>query len=503
MKFFLLTISFLSTVSCSKNTSTFDGNTIYVLSDSPPRSINPRHSFDRNSENIHKLAFSALTQIDTQAKTAPQLSSSWKTDNKNKKWEFYFHKSLPFYDDKSNVLTLKNIFLCLENYRKLEPKSILTSALLPEWASTRLHEKSHSISIILNSKNEHLPEIISSFFYFHVTGSREPCTEPANTSTLFGYGEYSEKGGVISTDYPKESVKLLHKKNTRPSINIHFIKDENTRLLSLLKGEGDVVLNGFNLSNTAFLIKNKNIGFIKSSGLSLDYIAFNLKDPILSKLNIRKAIAHAINRSEIIEFKYSNLVELTHGFLPFSLFPRKNINKIDFSKNLAVEYLKKSGLKLDKNGYYLTLNYNTTTQSIGIERALILRDYLRKSGIDLKISVTEPAIFFKLIKEGRFQLYSSRFLKVNNPSFYKKIFYSGAPQNYFSYSNKKLDLIIDKQSNIDQIETILSEDLPIFPLWYWSNVLLYNKNTVDASELKSLHSTGSFQSLTHLKGKTR
>ena len=40
---------------------------------------------------------------------------------------------------------------------------------------------------------------------------------------------------------------------------------------------------------------------MKKPGSVWQYLAFNLKDPILSKVEVRRAIAHAINRQRIVQ----------------------------------------------------------------------------------------------------------------------------------------------------------------------------------------------------------
>ena len=89
-----------------------------------------------------------------------------------------------------------------------------------------------------------------------------------------------------------------------------------------------------------------------------------------------------------------------------------------------------------------------------------------------------------------------------DPIFFKDLFATSeiptearASRNRSRYSNKELDALIDEAVNTfdrekarqlyRKIQDIVSRDVPVFPLWYQSNVVIAKKNVgniqVDAS----------------------
>ena len=144
----------------------------------------------------------------------------------------------------------------------------------------------------------------------------------------------------------------------------------------------------------------------------------------------------------------------------------------------------------EKNGVRFHLTMKTSTEESSRAMASVFQQQLREVGIAVDIRSFEAATFMADVTHGEFQMYSLRWVGGNeDPDMFSYAFHSasiiprGANRQY--YSNPRVDSLIDKaQTELDQaarkqdyaqIQQILAEDLPYVYLWYFDNVLVYNK----------------------------
>ena len=83
--------------------------------------------------------------------------------------------------------------------------------------------------------------------------------------------------------------------------------DTTTRALELRKGSADIVSNALTSDMVLALEKEPNLEVEHAPGTVLNYLAFNLRDPILRDVRVRRAIAYAIDRRPMIEYLWRNL----------------------------------------------------------------------------------------------------------------------------------------------------------------------------------------------------
>jgi ABC-type transport system substrate-binding protein len=115
-------------------------------------------------------------------------------------------------------------------------------------------------------------------------------------------------------------------------------------------------------------------------------------------------------------------------------------------------------------------------------------------GIPVELQTPEQNTLLTELRRGNFQIAYSQWVGGNqDPIFYKDLFATSEiptetrpSRNRSRYSNKELDLLLDqavntfdRQKSLDlyrRIQDIVSRDVPVFPLWYQSNVVIAKKN---------------------------
>src|SRR5690606_12014350 len=96
-----------------------------------------------------------------------------------------------------------------------------------------------------------------------------------------------------------------------------------------------------------WLKKQKNIKTFEKEGTNYVYIAPSFKNEHLKKLAVRRALSHLINRTELIEYKMKNSVDMALGMYSKSftdLAIDKSPNK--YAPDIAHRFLKSAGYEL-------------------------------------------------------------------------------------------------------------------------------------------------------------
>ncbi len=122
-------------------------------------------------------------------------------------------------------------------------------------------------------------------------------------TTTNGVSEYIGTGPYMLTENKKNEYAVFEANplywGKQPNINkitMRIIPDNHARIFALEKGEIDLIVGSSMLdTDTLNSYKNKK-GFTADYSLptSTRHIAFNTAHPILSNINVRKAISHAI-----------------------------------------------------------------------------------------------------------------------------------------------------------------------------------------------------------------
>jgi peptide/nickel transport system substrate-binding protein len=84
------------------------------------------------------------------------------------------------------------------------------------------------------------------------------------------------------------------------NLTVRIIPDATTLVLELRRGTIDLEINQIPFENVGEFEKSPKHQVIKKPGSVWQYLAFNLRDPVLRKVEVRRAIAHAIDRQKIV-----------------------------------------------------------------------------------------------------------------------------------------------------------------------------------------------------------
>lgn len=254
------------------------------------------------------------------------------------------------------------------------------------------------------------------------------------------------------------------------TLKFKVINDWNTTTTAIKGGELDCIksieFKAFNeLKNDERFLKN----YEKHTPATDQYvyIGLNMSNPILKELKVRQALAHAIDKEQIIQTLLYGLGESMESMVhPTKKYYNKNLRKFQFDLELANKTLEDAGWKdSDGDGFRdklingkktnLVLEYkynsgNDTRKNIG----LIFKENLKKIGVDLNIVAKEWTVFLDDLKAHNFEIYCGSWVGDPNVEDPKQIWHTESIKggsNYVNYGDPQSDKMIDAiRSNLDE-----------------------------------------------------
>lgn len=281
-------------------------------------------------------------------------------------------------------------------------------------------------------------------------------------------------------------------------ITWRFILDRNALAPALLSGDIDAISTiGINCDQ-ALQLERQAAGRIKmlyEPGLTWEHIDFNLDNPLLQDVRVRRAIAHGVNRTQIAQQLCQGKVPASHSYLP----PKHpgytdNVQRYPYDPARARALLREAGftpgpdgIMQNTAGQRLSLELSTTSESRPREEVeQIIQQQLRQVGIEITILNFPFRIFFGQIMDRRkFKAMAMYSWTLDPASDCDGLYTSDLiPSeqnnwrggNYPGYKNAEMDRVckaivreIDEGKRnmlLNESARILSRDLPALPLYF-------------------------------------
>ncbi len=481
-----------------------------ILLDQAPQTLNPRMAIDAIGQRLGTLVFSGLTRINQDLAVVPDLAESWSVGDQGRLWRFRVREGMK--DHEGKPISVASLVECLENYRTGKPVSRIRAAF-PFWVSTKM--QGQFVEIQLEKPDAYFPRNLSSLRYFRVQGLKGACVDPsfaAPGSPWIGSGPYFVPPNLTQSDQQEFDFRPAQERYT--PLRFLVVRDELQRVIRLLRGEADVAQNSISLTRTRWLLREypDKFNIIERPGVNVSYIAFNLRDPILSKLAVREALARAVPRESFVRNKMAGFGVLA-GSLLSPLLPESYSVPFEENAARAEELLDQAGWKRGRDGVRFRLKYRTTPVRDGFETALVLQEAWKKIGVVLELDVVEPAAFLSGIRNGAFQLYSSRWVGVADGSILHRTMRSGTSNNRVGYRDSEADALLDaltatveldqRKPTAQMLQKKMMADLPYFPLWYWGNAVVIRKDRDPGLRSEEISMSGAFEPLAAALSKKR
>src|SRR5699024_9230447 len=167
-------------------------------------------------------------------------------------------------------------------------------------------------------------------------------------------------------------------------IIFEVIPEDATRLAMIETGEAQLSDN-IPVSEIDRIENSESMNLIRTEGLAVEYVGFNIQKAPFDDLNLRKAVSHAIEREAIITGIYNDVGTLANSTMSPNVFGySEDITPYDYDVTKAKELLDKSEFDEDTE---ITLITNDRKERINM--AEVIQSQLKGIGLNVKIQVLE------------------------------------------------------------------------------------------------------------------
>lgn len=502
LKCAVLGVILLATASCA--TSCRRGSTGFViaLSDNV-KTIDPigSTSVDAASERVRSLMFNSLVRKDDKFDYVPELASKVERSADGLTFTFTlrdgvtFHDGRPFTsaDAKYTLDTvLGNSFAKSASFFEgsgPNRKAYIKSVEAPD---------GHTLIVQMNSPWTGLLPNLVPISIIPRDSYESQKTHPLGTGP-FKFKSYDQAQQVVDLDafasYWEGAPHIL-------SVRVRVISDSNAMQAELRSGRVDIAPLPTSLSPDAIksLGQDPNLNMHQFPGSNLNLLTFNTTEAPLNKVEVRQAIAYAINRESMIRDLVLGQGKIAHSILPEESWAYTQGHTYDFDRVKAKRLLDEAGFR-DPDGdgpqmrFAKPVLYRISGSSASARQyAVVIQNYLKEVGILASIETSELNVLFESLRRGQFQMTYGQWVGGNqDPIFYRDLFASSeiptetrASRNRSRYSNPELDAILTEAANTydhakaaplyARAQEIVSRDVPVFPLWYQANMVIAKKN---------------------------
>lgn len=243
-------------------------------------------------------------------------------------------------------------------------------------------------------------------------------------------------------------------------IRMRFDKEENLALERLKKGELDYD----GLTPEAFVKKTEGAPWGErvfkkkvenSAPKAYGYIGWNLRKELFKSKDVRRALAHLMNREEMNQkFRYGMSLPATGPWYQQSAYADPGVKPINFDPKFASEMLAKAGWVdgdkdgvLEKNGqkFEFTLFFANKDNE---KYYILYQEDLKKAGIKMNLQLLEWNALLKNVDEAKFDAIAMGWGGGSVDHDPKQIWHSASigtgGSNFIGYKNAKVDKLIDK-----------------------------------------------------------
>lgn len=426
--------------------ATNHGGVITIGHSSKPDIINPILTSETISVNLMNLIFSSLASFDRTQRPIPDLARSWEISEDGLTWTFLIREDVTFHDGHS--VTARDVEF---TFRAIMNPQNMSSRANRYGAISRIEtEGDYVLKIFL--KYPFMP-LMSRLGWpiapRHLLEKADLRNSPFNRHPV-GSGPFKlvewKKDNTIVLDANREYFR-----KDRPILDRLIFKaypDRIRALQAISRGEMDMAL-GLAASDLLFVGKRRTFRIYSTSGPFYYALIFNLRDPLLREIKIRKALDYAIDKESIINNQLKGHGSVCTG--PFGIGSwayNSQVKDVPHDIENARELLEQAGWKdndgdgvLDKDGEKFEITLTVPNISDILERiAVAIKKQLAEIGIQVKLALIDDSKLY----ETPFQALMTMIAAGSDPEYARRSWYSKSwDTNLASYENRFVDDLMD------------------------------------------------------------
>ncbi len=487
----ILSLSFVQCTKKKRGDYDFDPSvTLRVNITSEPPSMDWNKSTDTTSAQIQDNIMEGLLEYnfeDPELGLIGAVANKWTPSNNAQTWTFELKKEVKWTDGievtaqhfadgwerllNPNTASEYSYFLYgIKNAKEYNQGKIKDFAEVGVKVNN-----SHSITVELVGPQSYFPYLMTHHSTYPIRKDviekhGEKWTEPANivTNGPFKFKVWDHDKAIVlerNEIYYGEKPKIQY-------IVAYMIGEMSTAVNLFDKGSLDAQLT---LPSTELSSLKKRPEFLESGILSLYYYGFNTKRKPMDNVLVRKAISHAINRSEITNMLAGGQIPLT-SWVPPGMFGYDAEIGTSFDVERANKLLDEAGYKDRSKLPTINLGFNTNENHQRIAEN-VQAQLKRNLGISIELQNEEWKVYLNTLKVDPPHIYRMGWLAdYPDPDNFLNLMTSYSDNNHTNWGNEKFDRLIEnsakeldkskRRENYTSAQKILTEqDVPVAPIF--------------------------------------
>ena len=459
---------------CVRGEVSREAGVLVLLVDSPPESLDRRMTLSANGQRLASLVQAGLVRIGRSGEVEPDLAERFERIG-GTRYRFHLRPGLTFHD--GGPLRADDVVYTFDSLR--DPA--VGSPLGAKYDAIQTVEAVDDTTVDIVLKEPFAPLLLDLTMGIVPRRMSDPDYAAAHPvppgAGPFRFVERPDEEHIVLEPFEGywEGAPQMRR------LEVVVVRDETTRVLSLLHGEADLVQGSISPLLLPRLEAAAHLRVLRASpGPGYAYLGFNLRHPILRDVRVRRAFAHAIDRDAIARYKFKGAATPATGMLPEGHWAYGPGRTYDYDPEKARSLLAAAGYP---QGFHIT--YKTSTDRFRRSIALIIEKQLEAVGIDVDLRAYEWGTFYGDIKRGNFEITTLKWTPVIEPHLMHWTFHSASIPteengwvggNRGAYRNPEVDRLLDEAAHrLDpteraaryrRVQEILSEELPYVPLWH-------------------------------------
>ncbi|HEX8473733.1 MAG TPA: ABC transporter substrate-binding protein [Pyrinomonadaceae bacterium] len=464
-----------------------------IVLDASPETLDPLRGTDGSSERIRQLMFNTLVRKNDKFEYIGELASNIQNASDGLSVTFTLRNGVTFHDGRP--LTSADAKYTLETLLASDSgkaASFFEAGAEGKQSYVSAIEAPDAQTLVVRLRKPWL-KLLTNLVPVPIIpqGSAATQKEKPLGSGAFRFVRYDESQQVVDLEAYEQywdgapQIKQLR---------VRAIIDSNTLQAELRSGQVDLAPNYANLTPDSFgvLERDPKLKVQKFPGANIQYLGFNVEAEPLKDVRVRQAISHAINRESIVRDLQLDQARIAHSILPEESWAYASSQKYDYNPEQSKRLLDEAGFR-DPDGDGPQMRFPkpiilkvSSASTATRQYSQVIQNSLRQIGVPVEIETLETVSLLAQLRNGQFQITSSRWIGGNqDPVFLEDLFSTAeiptqerAGRNRSRYSNPEFDRIIKEAVSVPldqrdrakplfaQAQAIISRDIPMLPLWY-------------------------------------